>query len=91
MKHGENSVCNRGQVDTSVLCGNRIAQFAPDCLAQYCSKVVIASWKVSDGAPTRLEAAAPLVSRAASTCLSVAIALAHADVRATNGLLWYAT
>lgn len=28
---------------TSVLCGNNIAQFAPDCFAQYCSKAVIAS------------------------------------------------
>lgn len=47
---------------TSVLCGNSAAQFAPDCFAQYCSKLVIASLKVGEGALKRLTAAAPLFS-----------------------------
>ena len=83
------TVMRQGGISTSVLCGSSIAQFEPDCFAQYCSKAVIASWNVSEGTPTRPAVEVPLLSCTSFDCLSVTTAVVQTDDRGVKGLKAY--
>ena len=81
----QDTVTRQEWARASVLCGSKIAQFEPDSFAQYCSRAVIASWKVSEGTPTRPAGEVPLLSCTTFECLSVTVAVVHTDDRDVNG------